>query len=247
MSGLAIKWWMTILGFFSFICVTDWWTSEGYLRENKKVVLKSNVVKRVFGFSEWVTEVDRSSIILNIKNEIVLIFLIVGWFVIDADKKEYFIDKFCMRGIFIAIMIVEGLIWPMIIEWQMGKEEKPVVHMRETFDLCQQEGEITSYDDEKCIYKYVYTYSKKEDMPNKVVIFPPHAYSELMDVDGNGYTWNSKGEYKMLTNKGAYQELSDALVRAGYITLRLEAKRQLGLYKANAKMLSGLFLRILEQ
>lgn len=84
-------------------------------------------------------------------------------------------------------------------------------------------------------------------MPNKVIIFPPSTYLRFIDVNGNGYGLSEKGEYRMSTNLGAYQELSDCLVRAGYATLRLERKRQIGVQGANAKILSELFLKILEQ
>lgn len=232
---------------FSLICWTDWWTSEGYIRENKKVIIKSPFIKKMLGFSEWVIEVDISSIILNIKNEIIGIALIVGWFVLDFSTKEYVTNKLSLGVLLLADMFIEVLVWPILLVRQIDKEKKYTVSMRETFDLCEREGEITCDDDKMCIYRYAYTYSKKGDMPNKVIIFPPSTYLRFIDVNGNGYGSSEKGEYRMSTNLGAYQELSDCLVRAGYATLRLEGKRQLGAHGANAKMLSEFFLKILEQ
>lgn len=144
-------------------------------------------------------------------------------------------------------MFIEVLVWPILLIKQIDKEEKPTITMRETFDLCEREGEITCDDDEMCSYRYVYTYSKKGDMPNKVIIFPPSTYFRFIDVNGNGYDLSEKGEYRRSTNLGAYQEISDCLVRAGYATLRLEGKRQVGAHGANAKILSNFFLKILEQ
>lgn len=75
MYDVAIKWWGMIISAFTLVHWISWWTADGYVRENKKVVLRSPIIKKILGFSMWVTEADRFSIILNIKNEIVGISL----------------------------------------------------------------------------------------------------------------------------------------------------------------------------
>lgn len=171
MFRLAVKWWMIFLCIFSLICWTDWWTSEGYMRENKKVIIKSPFIKKMLGFSEWVIEVDISSIILNIKNEIIGIALIVGWFVLDFSTKEYVTNKLSLGVLLLADMFIEVLVWPILLVRQIDKEKKYTVSMRETFDLCEREGEITCDDDKMCIYHYAYTYSKKEICQIKLLFF----------------------------------------------------------------------------
>lgn len=96
--------------------------------------------------------------------------------------------------------------------------------IRETVDIREQRRVIESAG-KHVKYKYLYSTSKRMP-PSKLVIFLPEAYGVSQDVDGNLYDYNKLDGWKMVSNAGAYQELSDCLVRAGYATLRCERMKE---------------------
>lgn len=109
MLRIKVKW---IIYFFIMpigLILYSWVNaSEGVFRRKKKVIFKSNIHKILFGFPIWIKQIDRSYLFINIFNEIMVVLSIIGWFVLDIEKKEYLLQKFPSIGI---IIILAELFW----------------------------------------------------------------------------------------------------------------------------------------
>lgn len=109
MLRIKVKW---IIYFFIMpigLILYSWVNaSEGGFRRKKKVIFKSNIHKMLFGFPIWIKQIDRSYLFINIFNEIMVVLSVIGWFVLDIEKKEYLLQKFPSIGI---IIILAELFW----------------------------------------------------------------------------------------------------------------------------------------
>lgn len=109
MLRIKVKW---IIYFFIMpigLILYSWVNaSEGVFRRKKKVIFKSNIHKILFGFPIWIKQIDRSYLFINIFNEIMVVLSVIGWFVLDIEKKEYLLQKFPSIGI---IIILAELFW----------------------------------------------------------------------------------------------------------------------------------------
>lgn len=109
MLRIKVKW---IIYFFIMpigLILYSWVNaSEGVFRRKKKVIFRSNIHKMLFGFPIWIKQIDRSYLFINIFNEIMVVLSVIGWFVLDIEKKEYLLQKFPSIGI---IIILAELFW----------------------------------------------------------------------------------------------------------------------------------------
>ncbi len=105
-----------------------------------------------------------------------------------------------------------------------------VYYFRETVDI-REEHRVIESAGHHVKYEYVYTTSKKVKTPSKLVVFMPEAYGISQDVDGNIYDYYKQKGWKLISNMGAYQELSDCLVREGYATIRCQRVKERKLLK----------------
>lgn len=86
--------------------------SEGVFRRKKKVIFRSDIHKMLFGFPIWIEQIDRSYLFINIFNEIMVVLSVIGWFILDIEKKEYLLQKFPSIGI---IIFLAELFWGIAI------------------------------------------------------------------------------------------------------------------------------------
>ena len=64
------------------------------------------------------------------------------------------------------------------------------------------------------------------ETPTKLIIFVPDSYNNItLDAEGNISKYDAKEGWKKTYNMGAYEELSDALVRAGFATVRFAREK----------------------
>jgi len=235
-----IAWYGMILGALVCIWYSYYITTEGLVRQSKKVVLKSKIIKGLLCFPVWIVESDVSIIITNIINEMLTVVLIVGLVVLDDSEKKYIFDKYA----FINILIFFGyLIWSAVLETLVIKERKEKPYFRETVDIGERKGEIIFGDQQQYKYEYVYAYSKRVEQPSKVIVFLPESYHMNQDVDGNVYFYSKKAGYQKNSNIGAYEELADCFVRAGNATLRCARKLEVDNAQADGTGI-GLFLQL---
>lgn len=248
MSRINSIWWLYFLGTISMIYYSWFVASEDGFRQKKKIVLKSNIQKTLLGFPAWINQIDRSYILINIFNELMIIFFVAGWFIFDVKQKKIFLEK--LPEIEIIIILFE-ISWPIILGFLDSKEERDKLYIREPFDLIEIQGSVVVGEDNRYTYNYVFTHLKS-GRTNNLVIFIPESYFLTQDMNGNSRLLNRKNEYETKDNFGTYQELSDCLVREGYATLRcertLEELDKIGTDKANGEVnLVEVLARILEQ
>ncbi|MDE6742276.1 MAG: hypothetical protein K2J95_00155 [Lachnospiraceae bacterium] len=109
MLRIKVKW---IIYFFIIpigLILYSWVNaSEGVFRRKKKVIFRSDIHKMLFGFPIWIKQIDRSYLFINIFNEIMAVLSVIGWFILDIEKKEYLLQKFPSIGI---IIILAELFW----------------------------------------------------------------------------------------------------------------------------------------
>lgn len=124
MLRIKVKW---IIYFFIMpigLILYSWVNaSEGVFRKKKKVIFRSNIHKILFGFPIWIKQIDRSYLFINIFNEIMVVLSVIGWFVLDIEKKEYLLRKFPSIGV---IIILAELFWGIalgILDARDGKIE----------------------------------------------------------------------------------------------------------------------------
>ena len=77
--------------------------SEGVFRRKKKVIFRSDIHKMLFGFPIWIEQIDHSYLFINVFNEIMAVLSVIGWFILDIEKKEYLLQKFPRIGIIILL------------------------------------------------------------------------------------------------------------------------------------------------
>ena len=82
--------------------------SEGVFRRKKKVIFRSDIHKMLFGFPIWIEQIDHSYLFINVFNEIMAVLSVIGWFILDIEKKEYLLQKFPRIGI---IILLAELFW----------------------------------------------------------------------------------------------------------------------------------------
>lgn len=215
MSRINIIWWIYFLGAISMIYYSWMVASDGGIRTGKKVVFKSNIQKVILAFPTWISQIDCSYIIVNLINEVWAIFFVVGWFVLSKTQKQFFLERFYLVGV--IILFVE-VIWSIIVN---AFSEKKKVYVRETSDFEEMKGSIKLLGGNEYTYNYVLTYLKR-GISNKCVFFLPESYYIVQDVNGNLRKRTEQDEFVITDNIGAYEELSDSLVRAGYTTIRCE-------------------------
>ena len=218
--------------------------SEGVFRRKKKVIFRSDIHKMLFGFPVWIKQIDRSYLFINIFNEIMAVLSVIGWFILDIEKKEYLLQKFPSIGI---IILLAELFWSIALGILDARDGKDPVYNRETIDLQENQGSIIVGDANNYIYHYVYTHLRKEKV-EKLVIILPESYFITEDVNGN-FRILRKGRYEIVSNVGTYEELSDKLVREGFATLRCERefKDLNNACEADASNLGKLFLEIMKK
>lgn len=245
MLRIKVKW---IIYFFimpiSLILYSWVNASEGVFRRKKKVIFRSDIHKMLFGFPIWIEQIDRSYLFINIFNEIMAVLSVIGWFILDIEKKEYLLQKFPSIGIIIHLA---ELFWGIAIGILDARDGKDPVYIRETIDLQENQGNIIVGDANNYIYHYVYTHLRKEKV-EKLVIILPESYFITEDVNGN-FRILRKGRYEIVSNVGTYEELSDKLVREGFATLRCERefKDLNNACEADASNLGKLFLEIMKK
>lgn len=66
-------------------------------RNTKKVIFRSKIYRFVFGFPDWIEQVDRSYLVINLFNEFVVIMSLVGWLVLNREQKEGILDAYTYR------------------------------------------------------------------------------------------------------------------------------------------------------
>lgn len=180
------------------------------------MIFRSKIYRFVFGFPDWIEQVDRSYLVINLFNEFVVIMSLVGWLVLNREQKECILQKFPIIGI---VMLLAEAFWSIALGL-LRHDGDDLFYIRKTTDLQENQGSMIIGDDKKYLYHYIYTYLKGKN-PERLIIIFPISYFITQDINGNFRLLN-KGNYKMFSNVGTYEELSDELVRNGFSTLRCE-------------------------
>ena len=125
----------------------------------------------------------------------------------------------------LAVYIAISWAWIVVLCFWNAKEIKGHMYHRETLYLQEKNGVLTVGTDHTP-FQYVFTTSKRMEAPKKLIIFVPDSYNNItLDAEGNISKYDAKEGWKMTYNMGAYEELSDALVRAGFATVRFAREK----------------------
>ena len=205
---------LLVLGFLACMLWMNKMTTLGFVREKRKVRYRSNFTKVLCGFTVWIEEVDILILFLNICN--VILFLSA---IIIKRSDEIFTD-----GRVVCYYLIQ-LLAPMLLIWPLSKEQKNQINIRETVDLQEKRG-ILTVGANQTPFQYVFTSSKRMEAPKKLIIFVPDSYNNItLDAEGNISKYGAKEGWKKTYNMGEYEELSDALVRAGFATVRFAREK----------------------
>lgn len=137
-----------------------------------------------------------------------------------AEKVYHFLTNSKL-----AVYIAISWAWIVVLCFWQSKELKDQMYHRETFDLQEKKGILKVGADQTPV-QYVFTTSKRMEVPTKRIIFVPDSYNNItLDAEGNISKYDAKEGWKKTYNMGAYEELSDALVRAGFATVRFAREK----------------------
>lgn len=215
---------MLVLIACSMLIAMNCFTLMGGIREKRKVKFQSGYSRILCGFFTWIEEADILIVLLNLINVLLIIVGVVGRFICQNERIEQFFAFFSddVKYIYmIAQMACVG-----IIACLVDKEHKKNINFRETVDLQEQKGTITA-GSAQVSFQYIQTTSKRKETPAKLIVFLPESYNNItLDADGNISKYDKKEGWKKTHNMGAYEELSDALVRAGYATVRFGREKR---------------------
>lgn len=205
---------LLVFGFLTCMLWMSKMTSLGFVREKRKVRYRFNFTKVLCGFPIWIEEVDIVILFLNICNVILFLSVII--------TKRY--DMIFTDGRVVCYYLIQ-LLAPLLLVWPLMKEQKKPINIRETVDLQEKRG-ILTVGTNQTSFQYVFTTSKRMEAPTKLIVFVPDSYNNItLDAEGNISKYDAKEGWKKTYNMGAYEELSDALVRAGYATVRFAREK----------------------
>ena len=211
------------LGVLGLIIWINYAVAGGVSRKGRTICFHSNLTKYICGFPGWIQEVDYSLVLLNFINMLLLVLALGKPFFIGipgAEKIYHFLTNSKL-----AVYIAISWAWIVVLCFWQSKELKDQMYHRETFDLQEKKG-ILKVGADQTPFQYVFTTSKRMEVPTKLIIFVPDSYNNItLDEEGNISKYDAKEGWKKTYNMGAYEELSDALVRAGFATVRFAREK----------------------